>query len=153
MIDVYYGAKGYAKAKILAAGGTLDLKVDGKEVHNEFSKANNNIDCAGKMINTKGTQSADAYVRSRSLDDLTEPVITLTNEVKTPAQARDNIKIEVYKNNRWIELDAVIGKVASKVRVGTDYKWKNERQYVGDDFKAFVEGTASYDEWYQNQIP
>ena len=149
VIDVYYGEKGYAKAKILAAGGTLDLKVDGKEVHNEFSKANNNIDCAGKMINTKGTQSADAYVRSRSLDDLTEPVITLTKEVKTPAQARDNIKIEVYKNNQWIELEAVISKVASKVRVGTDYQWKNEREYVGDDFKDFVSGAAGYSDWYK----
>ena len=151
VIDVYYGEEGYAKAKILAAGGTLDLKVDGKEVHNLFSKANNNVDCAGKMINTNGTNSADANVRSRSLDDLTEPVITLTNEVKTLAQARDNIKIEVYKNNKWIDLEAVVGKVASKVRVGTDYQWKDERQYVGDSFKAFVSGNASYDEWYQNQ--
>lgn len=151
VIDVYYGEKGQAKAKILAAGGTLQLRVDGKEVHDEFSKANNNIDCAGKMINTNGTNSADANVRSRSLDGLTAPEITLSNEVKTPIQARDNIKIEVFKNNQWIELEAVIGKVASKVRVGTDYQWKDERQYVGDIFKAFVSGTASYDEWYQNQ--
>lgn len=151
VIDVYYGEEGKAKAKILAAGGTLQLRVDGKEVHDEFSKANNNIDCAGKMINTNGTNSADANVRSRSLDGLTAPEITLSNEVKTPIQARDNIKIEVFKNNQWIELEAVIGKVASKVRVGTDYQWKDERQYVGDIFKAFVSGTASYDEWYHNQ--
>ena len=149
VIDVYYGAKGYAKAKILAAGGTLDLKVDGNEVHNEFSKANNNVNCAGKMINTNGTKSADANVRSNSLDDLTEPVITLSEAVNTPAQARDNIKIEVYKNGQWIELDAVIGKVASKVRVGTDYQWKNERQYVGDNFKDFVTGAAGYSDWYK----
>ena len=150
VIDVYYGDQGQAKAKILAAGGTLQLKVDGKEVHEEFSKANNNIDCAGKMINTNGTNSADANVRSKSLDGLTAPVITLSKEVKTPIQARDNIKIEVFKNNQWIELEAAIGKVASKVRVGTDYVWKDERSYVGDGFKAFVAGTASYDEWYQN---
>ena len=149
VIDVYYGAKGYAKAKILAAGGTLDLKVDGNEVHNEFSKANNNVNCAGKMINTNGTKSADANVRSNSLDDLTEPVITLSEAVSTPAQARDNIKIEVYKNGQWIELDAVIGKVASKVRVGTDYQWKNERQYVGEGFKAFVAGQVGYTDWYK----
>lgn len=151
VIDVYYGDAGKAKAKILAAGGTLQLRVDGKEVHDEFSRANNNIDCAGKMINTNGTNSADANVRSKSLDGLTAPEITLSNEVKTPIQARDNIKIEVFKNNQWIELEAVIGKVASKVRVGTDYTWKDERQYVGDSFKAFVSGNASYDEWYQNQ--
>ncbi len=151
VIDVYYGNAGQAKAKILAAGGTLQLRVDGKEVHDEFSRANNNIDCAGKMINTNGTNSADANVRSKSLDGLTAPEITLSNEVKTPIQARDNIKIEVFKNNQWIELEAVIGKVASKVRVGTDYTWKDERQYVGDSFKAFVSGNASYDEWYQNQ--
>lgn len=151
VIDVYYGEKGQAKAKILAAGGTLQLRVDGKEVHDEFSKANNNIDCAGKMINTNGTNSADANIRSKSLDNLTAPEITLTNEVKTPVQARDNILIEVFKNNKWITLEAVVGKVASKVRVGTDYQWKDERQYIGDEFKAFVDGTASADEWYQNQ--
>ena len=151
VIDVYYGEKGQAKAKILAAGGTLQLRVDGKEVHDEFSKANNNIDCAGKMINTNGTNSADANIRSKSLDNLTAPEITLTNEVKTLVQARDNILIEVFKNNKWITLEAVVGKVASKVRVGTDYQWKDERQYIGDEFKAFVDGTASADEWYQNQ--
>ena len=150
VIDVYYGEKGYAKAKILAAGGTLELKVDGNEVHNEFSKANDNIDCSGKMINTNGTLSADGNVRAGSLDGLTPPVITLTEEVKTPAQARDNIKIEVFKGGNWIELDAVIGKVASKVRVGTDFQWKDERQYVGDDFKDFVSGTAGYAEWYKH---
>ena len=155
VIDVYYGDAGKAKAKILAAGGTLQLRVDGKEVHDEFSRANNNIDCAGKMINTNGTNSADANVRSKSLDGLTAPEITLTKEVKTFAQARDNIAIEVYKEvngkYEWIALEAVIGKVASKVRVGTDYQWKDERQYIGDEFKAFVAGTASADEWYQNQ--
>ena len=153
VIDVYYGDAGQAKAKILAAGGTLDLKVDGNEVHNEFSKANNNVDCAGKMINTNGTQSSDAKVRSRSLDGLTAPVITLSKEVKTPVQARDNIDIQVLKTvngeKLWISLEAVIGKVASKVRVGTDYQWKNERQYVGDNFKDFVTGAAGYADWYK----
>ena len=155
VIDVYYGEANQAKAKILAAGGILSLKVDGKEVHSEFSRVNNNIDCAGKMINTNGTNSADANVRSKSLDGLTEPVITLSKEVKTLAQARDNILIQVEKEvngeTQWITLEAVIGKVASKVRVGTDYQWKDERQYIGDEFKAFVAGTASADEWYQNQ--
>ena len=156
VIDVYYGEKDHAKAKILAAGGVLGLKVDGKEVHTEFSKANDNIDCAGKMINTNGTNSADANVRSKSLDGLTAPEITLSKEVKTLAQARDNIIIEVEKevdgNVIWVKLEAVIGKVASKVRVGIDYQWKDERQYIGDEFKAFVNGTASADEWYQNQL-
>ena len=155
VIDVYYGEANQAKAKILAAGGILSLKVDGKEVHSEFSRVNNNIDCAGKMINTNGTNSADANVRSKSLDGLTEPVITLSKEVKTLAQARDNILIQVEKEvngeTQWITLEAVIGKVASKVRVGTDYQWKDERQYIGDEFKAFVAGNASADEWYQNQ--
>ena len=149
VIQVYYGNEGEAKAKILAAGGTLPLTVDGKDVHQEFSKANKGIDCAGKMINTNGTNSADPNVRSRSLDGLIAPVIELEKEVKTPAQARDNIEIKVYKNDRWIELDAVIGKVASKVRVGLDYQWKDERQYVGDDFKDFVSGQLGYTDWYK----
>ena len=149
VIQVYYGNEGEAKAKILAAGGTLPLTVDGKDVHQEFSKANKGIDCAGKMINTNGTNSADPNVRRRSLDGLIAPVIELEKEVKTPAQARDNIEIKVYKNDRWIELDAVIGKVASKVRVGLDYQWKDERQYVGDDFKDFVSGQLGYTDWYK----
>ena len=155
MFEVYFGDAGKAKAKILAAGGTLQLKVDGKEVHQEFSKANDNIDCAGKMINTNGTQSVDPNVRNRSLDNLKAPEIPLTKEVKSAIQARDNIAIEVLKEvngkEEWITLEAIIGKVASKVRVDIDYQWKDEREYVGDGFKAFVDGTASWDEWYQNQ--
>jgi len=150
VIDVYYGEKGQAKAKILAAGGTLQLTVDGQEVHDLFATANSGKDCAGKMINTNGTKSADANVRSKSLDGLTAPEITFKDfAVKTPAEARDNIVIKVYKNGNWIELDAVIGKVASKVRVGIDYTWKNERQYVGDGFKDFVSGQAGYADWYK----
>ena len=149
VIDVYYGEKGQAKAKILAAGGTLQLTVDGQEVHTLFANANPGYDCAGKMINTNGTKSADANVCSKSLDGLTAPEITLSEEVKTPQQARDNIKIKVFKGDDWIELDAVIGKVASKVRVGTDYTWKNEREYVGDGFKDFVAGKVGYTDWYK----
>ena len=154
VFDVYYGEKGQAKAKILAAGGTLQLTVDGQEVHDLFATANPGKDCAGKMINTNGTQSADANVRSKSLDGLTAPEITFKDfAVKTPADARDNIVIKVYKNGNWIELDAVIGKVASKVRVGTDYTWKNEREYVGDNFKDFVAGQVGYTDWYKQPQP
>ena len=146
VFDVYYGAANEAKAVILAAGGTLDLKVDGREVHALFGSQ-----YAGKMINTNGTKNSDANVRAKSVDDLAPVEITLTKEVRTPAQARDNIKVEVYKNGQWVELTAIQGKVASKVRVGTDYTWSDEREFVGNGFKAYVAGQANYNDWYVNE--
>ena len=142
VIDVYYGDAGKAKAKIVAAGGTLDLRVDGQEVHELFSKVNNNANYTGIMINTKGTLSNSAGVRARSVDNATCPVITLSKAVKSATDARDNIKIEVNKGG-WIELQAKRGTPAAKVGVSPKYEYCNERQEINGRYPKFKEWVQS----------
>ena len=139
------------KIKLLAAGGTLPLCVGDVEVHNEFAKANPTLGITTKtMINTNAGPTVDPV----------EFTITGTFD---PNEYGDDIVIVVNKgteeNPNWIELKAPTGKVASKVRVDTDYEWCSERQdiddkYFGKDDKRFtkyVTGVGGYvwNTWYK----
>jgi len=141
VIDVYYGDAGKAKAKIVAAGGTLQLKVDGHEVHELFGEKNN-ANYTGMMINTNGTLSSSAGVSSRSVDGAKCPIITLSKAVNSAAEARDNIKIEVNKGG-WIELQAKRGTPAAKVGVSPKYEYCNERQEINGRYPKFKEWVQS----------
>ncbi|MBR1767961.1 MAG: hypothetical protein IJ742_04540 [Prevotella sp.] len=150
VIDVYYGDAGYAKAKIVAAGGTLDLRVDGQEVHELFG-AKNNADYRGIMINTNGTTSQYPGVRARSVDGAKCPVITLTKAVNSPEDARDNIAIEVYKSNTWIALTAQKGVPASKIGVDPSFTYCDERRSIKEiytNFTSWVTGNG-YLKWWE----
>ena len=149
VIDVYYGDAGQAKAKIVAAGGTLQLKVDGHEVHELFGEKNN-ANYTGMMINTNGTQSSSAGVRTRSVDNAKCPIITLSKAVNSAAEARDNIKIEVNKGG-WIELEAKRGTPAAKVGVSPSYQFCNERQEINGRYPKFKEWVQSGNDmfWWQ----
>ena len=149
VIDVYYGDAGQAKAKIVAAGGTLQLKVDGHEVHELFGEKNN-ANYTGMMINTNGTQSSSAGVRTRSVDNAKCPIITLSKAVNSAAEARDNIKIEVNKGG-WIELEAKRGTPAAKVGVSPSYQFCNEREEINGRYPKFKEWVQSGNDmfWWQ----
>ena len=150
VIDVYFGDAGKAKAKIIAAGGTLDLRVDGQEVHELFGKANGNANYKGMMINTNGENSKYPGVKARSIDNRIQPVITLTKEVNSAEQARDNIEIEVYKNNTWIPLTAKKGEPASKIGVAPTYSYCDEREEISSKhtgFKDWVKGNGTLVWW------
>ncbi len=150
VIDVYFGDAGKAKAKIIAAGGTLDLRVDGQEVHELFGKANGNANYKGMMINTNGENSKYPGVKARSIDNRIQPVITLTKEVNSAEQARDNIEIEVYKNNTWIPLTAKKGEPASKIGVDPNYSYCDEREEISSKhpgFKDWVKGNGKLVWW------
>ena len=149
VIDVYYGDAGQAKAKIVAAGGTLQLKVDGHEVHELFGEKNN-ANYTGMMINTNGTQSSSAGVRTRSVDNAKCPIITLSKAVNSAAEARDNIKIEVNKGS-WIELEAKRGTPAAKVGVSPSYQFCNEREEINGRYPKFKEWVQSGNDmfWWQ----
>lgn len=150
VIDVYFGDAGKAKAKIIAAGGTLDLRVDGQEVHELFGKANGNANYKGMMINTNGENSKYPGVKARSIDNRIQPVITLTKEVNSAEQARDNIEIEVYKNNAWIPLTAKKGEPASKIGVDPTYSYCDEREEISSKhtgFKDWVKGNGTLVWW------
>ena len=124
VFDVYYGDAGTAKVTILAAGGLLPLRVNNVDVHSLLGYS-------GKMINTKGTLSSDATVRSLSVDNVPTKDILLGFAVNSAVQARDLIKIEVYKEKdgitQWVELKNT-GAAACKVAVDPKTRIANERE-------------------------
>ena len=129
VFDVYYGDASTAKVTILAAGGLLPLKVKGVDVHSLLGYS-------GKMINTKGTLSNDATVRSLSVDNVPTKDILLGFAVNSATQVRDLIKIEVYKDvelpngqteKQWVELKNT-GAAACKIAVDPKTRIANERE-------------------------
>ena len=155
VFDVYYGTPETGKIKIKAAGATLNLRIavvenpndntasDWVEVHDLFHEWNPEKICAGKMINTKGTQSNDANVRNKSLDGLVEPELPLPFEVNSPEDA-DKIKIETFKNGQWIELTAHQGEPAAKFAIpaptpDTIVNWCNERVSIKGEKPTFAD--------------
>ena len=117
------------------------MKVDGHEVHELFGEKNN-ANYTGMMINTNGTQSSSAGVRTRSVDNAKCPIITLSKAVNSAAEARDNIKIEVNKGG-WIELTAKKGEPASKIGVDPDYEFCDERQEIAKKHTNFTNWVAN----------
>ena len=161
VFDVFFDKENTGKTNVLikAAGGTLNLRIalvqnpsdtndeDWAEVHDLFSEFNDGLDCAGKMINTNGTKSANANVRNRSLDGLLEPALELPWSITTPAGAKD-IKIQVYKNDSWITIDATKGGPAAKFGCKTSYHWMNERVSIKTEVQSFADWCAGKSDLY-----
>ena len=81
-----------------------------------------------------------------------EPVeIQLPFGVTSSAEAK-NIKLEVKKNGEWIELTAEVAEPASKLAVGVDCEWLDERTSIKDVYTDFVEWATknpSMSEWWK----
>ena len=166
VFDVYYGNAGSAKVKIKAAGGTLSLRItkgdlnpatddDWYEVHDLFAAANPGVNCTGMMINTRGTEADQPQgVRSKSLDNLTEPdFITLNFNVNSPAEAK-NIKIQVKKGNSWADIEADQGQPAAKFAVPVTVDWCKERVSIKHEYEKFCEWatrTPNLQWWVSNE--
>jgi len=158
VFDVKFGAN--AKINLLAAGGTLPLcisvsegsqptasEAEKWEVHNLFKVA------VDYMVNTnaqlKGLKGNDRSMKAVELP--------LGIPVANAAEANSKIKVYVKKSGEWVELKAIKGKAASKVAVGTDYDWCDEREdvdakYFGSDdtrFTKYVGGQYYWNTWYK----
>ena len=153
VFDVYYGAAGTAKIEILAAGGTLPLRIktgagdtddDFEEVHGMFGE-NTNI-----MINTKAS-----YANSKS--GLPSVSRTLDYAVNSAADA-NGITIQVKKTvngvEQWIEMKAAVGKPAAKFAClpSVVKRWANERESLltNSTFSKWVQGAISTWQWNDN---
>ena len=159
VIDVFYVDENTVTIKLLAAGGTLPLRIcenDNWEVHKLF-----NVDekC---MVNT-GTKY---HTPSAPYSQTTKPYVTLTLTGKTwsnvqsdfAAQVRDQIKLEVKKDNKWNELKADQGqptcKIATPVNIymkdadwyPEEYRWAWEKQNIGNLFRQYVTNPSV--QWY-----
>ena len=134
VFDVYFSAtEGEAYVMVLAAGGTLPLKVNGTEVHGLFGK-------------TAGTNGLYPMINTHAEDKglpgesgLTAQKIQLTGiTVNSKTDANQKIKIEVLKSittadgvtsQQWIELENT-GAAACKIGVSPTINWANERENI-----------------------
>lgn len=142
VFDVVKAESGKTTLKLICAGGVLPLRVMGQEVHALFGDTTPELE-KHPMYNTGAGPDKD-------------PVIfEVDGTYTTPAQIK-NIKIEVYKNDQWMELTATTGKAACKILVDDTFKIAGERENIADEnenFYKYVQGTWSEDGfwWKSNQ--
>ena len=68
-------------------------------------------------------------------------------------QSANDIKIEVLRDNAWVELVAPPGRAASKIAVGTDFEWTDERESLKKkypDFPLYARDYTNVDTWWKN---
>lgn len=142
VLDVALTDEG-ASCKLQAAGATLKIRVNGDdnlEVHKLFGVEQN------QMVNTHAGKAGLPG------PDGKDPVeFTLTGSFKSV----DDIKIEVYRQNRWMTLHAPKGDAASKIVVPITFEWPDERQSLKakyPDFLKYVTNPDAYKEWWNNVV-
>lgn len=151
VLDVFYVNENTVKITLLAAGGTLPLRIaenDEWEVHKLFGVP---VTC---MVNT-GTKY---HVAKSPYTQETKQYVELTLTGKTwskdqndfAGEVNTQIKLEVQKDGTWYELTAKKGdpacKVATPVNINMkdydwypeEYRWPYEKQSVGESFSDYV---------------
>ncbi len=127
-VKMNYPNNGVHTIILQAAGGTLPLKVGDSEVHGLFGVSTTT------MVNT-GAGVSKAPVTFTFAKNTTN-----VNE----------IPVKVQKNGQWIELEALKGKVASKICVTPIYRWCDERISIDTVYPNFSQWvTGEHDDlWY-----
>ena len=142
VLDVALTDKG-ADCKLQAAGATLKIRINGDdnlEVHKMFGVEQN------QMVNTHASKAG--LPGPDGLDSIEFSIEGSFNSV-------DDIKIEVYRQNRWMTLHAPKGDAASKIVVPITFEWPDERQSLKakyPDFLKYVQNPDAYKEWWNNVV-
>ena len=139
VFDVVKAEGGKTTLKLICAGGVLPLKVMGVEVHGLFGETTPNANGQYKMYNTGAGPNVDPVT------------FEVTGTYTTPEQIR-NIIIEVWKNDKWMELKAETGKAACKILVDDTFVPVKERQNIADangNFTDYVQGKFVDDFWWK----
>lgn len=121
-------AKTKAQIKLKAAGGTLPLTVGWTgeagisytefEVHNLYGVSTN------VMVNTHAKNGVDGKA-------------DVIKTLKGTFNSANDVKVMVQKRGVWYDIEAHVGEPASKLAVGTDYEWCDERQNINDKYSNF----------------
>ena len=128
-----------ASCILQAAGATNMIRINGDdnlEVHKLFGVAGN------VMVNTDAEKHG---LNGASKDPVEFNIGGIFSSI-------DKIKIEVYKNNEWIELAAPEGDAACKIAVGTDFEWTYERQSLKakyPDFPKYAKDNVDIETWWK----
>jgi hypothetical protein len=103
------------------------------------------------MVNTAAGDVLDPSKGNKRTEPITAIEFRLGRGI-TDAAAANSIKIEVKKNGVWQEMKAPKGEPASKLAVGTDYTWLEERTSIKGKYNKFLEwvSKASFEsEWWK----
>ena len=145
VFDVVKAEGGVTTLKLICAGGVLPLRVrganqaEGTEIHSLFGENEPNANGQYKMYNTGLSPK------------MPEAEFTVEGTYTTPEQIR-NIIIEVWKNDKWMELKAETGKAACKILVDDTFVPVKERQNIADangNFTDYVQGKFVDDFWWK----
>lgn len=145
VFDVVKAEGGVTTLKLICAGGVLPLRVrganqaEGTEIHSLFGEDKPNEKGEYKMYNTGLSPK------------MPEAEFTVEGEYTTPEQIR-NIKIEVFKEDKWMELKAETGKAACKILVDDTFTPVPERKNIADEngnFTNYVQGQFVDDFWWK----
>ncbi len=161
VIDVFYVDENTVTIKLLAAGGTLPLRINEDnnwEIHKLFDVP---VTC---MVNT-GTKYHTAHAPYSQVDGKAAVELTLTGKTWSSdqstfaTQVRDQVKLEVEKDGAWHELTAGQGQPACKIATSVniymkdadwypeeEYRWPWEKQNIGDLFRSYVANPSV--QWY-----
>jgi len=128
---------GGAKCILQAAGATLKIRINGNdnlEVHQLFG-----VDQA-TMVNTNADKRG---LKSAKKDVVKFELTGVFNSV-------NDIKIEVFRQNRWMTLTAPKGDAASKIVVANDFVWPDERESLKVKYPNFLRYVHDNDitEWW-----
>lgn len=148
VIDVKYDNP--AKIRLMAAGGTLPLRIKvgendnlDLEVHKLFGvwPADYQLGMGDKTADNPKPVYLPMVNTGAGPDK--EPVVLTTAQIsvniQNAAQANELLKIEVYKNGQWQELTAPKGEPACKLAVDTSYRILPEYQSIKANYPLFVE--------------
>ncbi len=146
----------YAQVQLLAAGGTLPLTVQGKEVHTAFNVG------ISTMVNTRDAKSTTygSYVTKDPVDigDIEKSVNfngkTYDLKLFKDIQRASDIAVVVnYQDNQVQELHAEPGKAPHKLFVSTSTVWTSERKPLDLAYPGFTSyvSSASNTGWYNGE--
>ena len=152
VFDVMWNTtKNTVSIKLLAAGGELPIYIgnddNAREIHELFSEANPTRNITVKtMMNTYQGQHNSYSCPEVLLDDNWWSGNTIQ-------EIANSIMLRVQKSGTQFVLKAPKGEAPSKIAVGTDYEWCDERQDIeekyGSKFTEYVGGAHSWDTWYK----
>lgn len=122
-----------------AAGGTLPIRINNDselEVHKMFG-----VD-QDVMVNTNADKKGLKNAKK-------DPV---KFNLKGNFKSAHDIVIEVYRNDSWVKLYAPLGGAASKIVVGLDFVWTDERESLKGRYPNFPSYARDYknpDNWWK----
>ena len=139
VFDIVKAEDGKTTLKLICAGGVLPLRIMGVEVHGLFGETTPNEKGQYQMYNTGAGPDKDPVT------------FEVAGMYKTPEEIK-NITIEVFKENKWMELKATRGEPACKILVDDTFTPVRERKNIANEYKKFtnyVQGSFVDDFWWK----